>query len=212
MSFPLKTNHYFCILHLNNPNVSTSKQQQQKLTTLASDLRSGDEKKISAALKSLQVHGEASIIAVLLEIWRTGLSAQNERDMKELLVGLKDTSTITPLIEGFRATDNREFQRKLLNIFWNSKLDFSPYLSDFIVFAIEGDFMDCLESLTVIEQFESTVPESAILESQLLLKEYFSKDDRLEEKKYQLLQEIMILLKDFDENGELDEFYYEEED
>lgn len=192
--------------------MSSSKQQQQKLATVSNDLRSGDEKKISTSLKSLHVHGDASIIPVVLEIWEKGLSPQNEADMKELLVGLKDTSTITPLIEGFRATDNREFQRKLLNIFWNSKLDFSPFLSDFIVFAIEGDFMDCLESLTVIEQFESTVPESAILESQLLLKEYFSKEDKLEEKKYQLLQEIMILLKDFDANGELDEFYYEEED
>jgi hypothetical protein len=192
--------------------VSSSKQQQQKLATVSNDLRSGDEKKISTSLKSLHVHGDASIIPVLLEIWEKGLSLQNESDMKELLVGLKDTSTITPLIEGFRTTDNREFQRKLLNIFWNSKLDFSPFLSDFIVFAIEGDFMDCLESLTVIEQFESTVPESAILESQLLLKEYFSKEEKLEEKKYQLLQEIMILLKDFDADGELDEFYYEEED
>ncbi len=191
--------------------MSSSKQQQQKLATVTTDLRSGDEKKISSALKSLHVHGNSSVIYVLLEIWENGLSPQNESDMKELLVGLKDTSTITPLIEGFRTTDNREFQRKLLNIFWNSKLDFSPFLSDFIVFAIEGDFMDCLESLTVIEQFESTVPESAILESQLLLKEFFSKEDRLEEKKYQLLQEIMILLKDFDANGELDEFYYEED-
>lgn len=192
--------------------MSTSKQQQQKLAALTTDLRSGDEKKISAAIKAMHVHGDASIIPGVLEMWEKGLSRQNEDDVKELLVGLKDTSTIKPLMEGFRAIENREFQRKLLNVFWNSKLDFSPFLSDFIVFAIEGDFMDCLEALTVIEQFEATVPESAILESQLLLKEYFSKEDRLEEKKYQLLQEIMILIKDFDENGELDEFYYEEED
>jgi hypothetical protein len=189
-----------------------SKQQEQKIAKLTTDLLSGDEKKISAAIKTIQVHGDATIIPVLLDIWEKGLSSVNESEIKDLLVGLKDTSTISSLMEGFRTTDNREFQRKLLHIFWNSKLDFSPFLSDFVVFAIEGDFMDCLESLTVIEQFEATVPESAVLESQLLMKEYFAKNEPTEEKKMQMMQEILIHLKDFDEKGELDEFYYEEED
>ncbi len=184
----------------------------KKIVTLSSNLKSGDERKISTALKALHTEGDATIIPLVLELWESGLSNQNESDVKELLVGLKDTSTIKPLMEYFRASTNKEFQRKLLNTFWNSKLDFSAYLSDFVVFAIDGDFMDCLESLTVIEQFEATDPESAILESQLLLKEYFSKEDRLEEKKYQFLQEIMILIKDFDANGDLDEFYVDEDE
>lgn len=202
---------YLCPSHLKQFEVSTSKQAKQKLATLSAELKSGDERKISTALKALHAHGDATIIPVVLELWEGGLSHQNENEVKELLAGLKDTSTVEPLMDYFRESENHEFQRKMLNIFWNSKLDFSSYLSDFIVFAIEGDYLDCLESLTVIEQFESTVPESAVMESQLLMKEYFAKEEPTEDKKMQLLQEILIHLKDFEGESDFEDVFFDED-
>lgn len=193
----------------NNPLMATPKQQQKKAQLLL-DLKNDNPRTVSAAINALHVHGDATMIPVLLEVWESGMNEKNEEELRELLIGLKDTSTVEPLMEAFRASENRLFQRKLMNVFWNSKLDFSEYLSDFVLFALEGDFMDCLETLTVVEQFEFNVPESAIMESQLLLKEYFSKEENPEEKKFQLLQEIMIHVKDFEESSEMDDFYLED--
>lgn len=187
---------------------SAAKKKQQ----LVADLNSGNPKTVSAAITALHVHGDSSMIPTLLEVWNSGMNEKNEEELRELLIGLKESAAVEPLITAFRTSDDKAFQRKLMNVFWNSKLDFSEYLADFVVFAIEGDFMDCLEALTVIEQFEFNVPESAVLESQLLLKEYFGKEEHPEEKKFSLLQDLAIIVKDFDASGEAEDFYLDEED
>ena len=189
--------------------VANSKQTQKK-QQLLSDLTSENPKTVSAAITALHVHGDSSMIPALLEAWNSKLNEKNEEELRELLIGLKDSAAVVPLMEAFRSSDDQLFKRKLMNVFWNSKLDFSEYLSDFVVFAIEGDFMDCLETLTVIEQFEFNVPESSVLESQLLLKEYFGKEEKTEERKLQLLQDIAIIVKDFEAGSDMDDFYDED--
>lgn len=150
------------------------------------------------------------MIPVLLEAWDSGMNEKNEEELRELLVGLKDSSAVEPLMEVFRNSDDNLLRRKMMNVFWNSKLDFSEYLSDFVVFAIDGDFMDCLEALTVIEHFEFNAPESAVLESQLLLKEFFGKEEPIEERKLQLLQDLALIVKDFETESDMDDFYDED--
>ena len=152
-------------------------KQTQKKQQLLADLMSDNPKTVSAAINALHVHGDSSMIPTLLEAWNSKLNEKNEEELRELFVGLKDSSAVVPLMQAFRNSDDNLFKRKMMNVFWNSKLDFSEYLADFVVFAIDGDFMDCLESLTVIEHFEFSSPESAVLESQLLLKEFFGKDE-----------------------------------
>lgn len=188
---------------------SNSKQQKLKINQLLTDLRSGDDAKIGAAIKSFHVHGDAGVIVPLVEVWRGGLSVENEAAMMELFEGLKDTSTIEPLMEAFRDDVNRSVKRSLVTAFWNSKLDFSAYLSDFVLFAIEGDFLDAFESITLIEQFESAIPESAIMESQLLLKEYFGGTEKRDEQKDTLLGDLALLLKRFDEETDMEDMYFE---
>jgi hypothetical protein len=189
---------------------SNSKQQKLKINQLLTDLQSGDDLKIGAAIKSFHVHGDAGVIAPLVEIWRQGLSPENQSAMMELFEGLKDTTTIVPLMDAFRDEANKTIRRELLTAFWNSKLDFSEYLSDFVLFAIEGDFLDAFEAITLIEQFETTVPEPAIMESQLLLKEYFGGTENRSEQKDSILGDIALLVKQFDEESDHEGLYLED--
>ncbi len=174
-----------------------SKQEQEKLNQFVLDLKSKNNTKIEAALKAFSVHGHVSIIEPVLQIWCEGLSESNEKLVEQLLQGLKDTSTIEPLIMAFRNPKYENIQRKLLVTFWNSKLEFSPYLADFTLFAIEGDFSDALEALTVIENFETLPSESSILETQLLLSEYFNQKRASDEQKDSLIAEIAVLVENF---------------
>lgn len=184
-------------------NVAEPRQTKSKLNTLINDLLSGEEKKIAAAIKGFAVHGDASVIEPLTRVWRTGLSEENEAMMTELFSNMKDQAIVAALMEAFRNPENQPIQRKLVSMFWNSSLDFSAYLPDFILFAIEGDFLDAFEAITLIEQFEEEIPESAILESQLLLKEYFGGSARNEQKDV-LLSDLAILLKRFEEEADSD--------
>lgn len=197
----------------NSENVSegssNSKQQKLKVNQLLTDLQSGDAAKVGAAIKSFHVYGDAGVIAPLVTVWRGGLSPENEAAMMELFEGLKDSSTIVPLMDAFRDDTNNSLKRSLVTAFWNSKLDFSEYLSDFVLFAIEGDFLDAFEAITLIEQFETMVPESAIMESQLLLKEYFGGTENRGEQKDAILSDMALLVKQFDEESDHDGLYLE---
>lgn len=201
---------YFCGKSDNVGSGKTNdKQHKLKVNQLLTDLRSGDEHKIGAAIKSFHVHGDRDVIAPLVDVWRAGLSEENAEAMMELFQGLKDTSTIEPLMDAFRDDTNKGLRRALITAFWNSKLDFSPYLSDFVLFAIEGDFMDAFEAITLIEQFETMIPESAIMESQLLLKEYFGDEQKRDAQKDTILGDIALMIKQFDEETDHEDLYLE---
>jgi hypothetical protein len=186
-----------------------NKQDKLKIGQLLSDLQSKDELKIASAIKAFAVHGHASIIEPIMEVWRSGLSSENEALVIDLFQSLKDTPSIEPLMEAFKNRANAHLQRKLITTFWNSKLDFSEYLADFVLFGIEGDFLDALEAITLIENFETVAPESAILESQLLLTEYFGQTEHRDDQKDAILTDLALLLKDFSEIDGMKDLFLE---
>ena len=186
-----------------------NKQEKLKIGQLISDLQSKDELKIASAVKAFAVHGHASVIEPIIAVWRKGLSQENEALVMDLFQSLKDTSAIEPLMDAFRDSQNEELKRKLATAFWNSKLDFSDYLADFVLFGIEGDFLDALEAITLIENFETIAPESAILESQLLLTEYFGQTEGRNEQKDAILTDLAMLLKDFSELDGTEDLFLE---
>ncbi len=186
-----------------------NKQEKLKIHTLISDLQSKDELKIASAIKAFAVHGHATVIEPVVEVWRNGLSVENEALVIDLFQSLKDTSAIEPLMHAFRDSSNQALRRKLVSAFWNSKLDFSDYLADFVLFGVEGDFLDALEAITLIENFETVAPESAVLESQLLLTEYFGQTESRDQQKDAILTDLALLLKDFTEMDGTEDLFLE---
>ncbi len=187
----------------------STKTKTTKPSAALGDLKSAKSDKILAALKSFHTTGNASIVLPILELWKNNPSVEIEKEIEFLLISLKDSSTIQPLMEAYRNDDFRVIKRNLTVVFWNSKLDFSQYLSDFVLFAIEGDFQDTFEALTLIEQFETGLSESTIMESQLLLKEYFGSNENRSEQKDLLLADIALFLKKSEDEADLDDLYLE---
>jgi hypothetical protein len=75
------------------------------------------------------------------------------------------------------------------------------------MFAIDGDFLDALESLTLIENLETIPTESTILESQLLLSEYFNQERQKDEQKDNLLAEIAVVVEGYARNEGAEDLY-----
>jgi hypothetical protein len=82
---------------------------------------------------------------------------------------------------------------------WNSKNDYSDYLPVLVKIAVEGNYLESLECLTIIENLMGPISEEDILESQLFLKVYFENSAQNEQKTI-LIQEIASILRNMEDN------------
>lgn len=174
----------------------TDKNAQQKLNAILVDLSSDDPKKVSKAIKSLEIHGNQSVIKPLADRLIHGVDAKNEAEIIELLSSLKDTDVIADVMDVLSDENYLPIRSQWLSIIWNTKIDFSDYIDEFVEIATKGDFMEALECLTIIENLEGPFMEENILECQLHLKNYLERSEQKDEQKAHILSEIALKIKD----------------
>ncbi len=180
-------------------------KQKIKITRLLEDLNSGNDSKFNAAIKSLQVHGDITAIEPLVEMLMGNLSDSQKSALIELLSTLNISDAPEEIIRLVREDKYLSVRPILLGSIWNSKLDYSHYLSDFVEIAVDGDYLDTLECLTIIENLEGPFEERHILESQLFLRDYIESDGKSKDaRKAVLISEIALLLKDFDLDDDIE--------
>lgn len=172
------------------------KAQQKKLKAILEDLNSGDVKKATKALKSLETHGDSSVIPALAECLLREPSAQIEQEILELFSSLKDSSAAVEVMDIIADPTFLPIRQKILTTIWNTKVDFSDYIDEFVEIAVEGDFMEALDCLTIIENLEGPFMEENILECQLHLKNFLESDAPRDEQKLHILSEIALKIKE----------------
>lgn len=185
-------------------------KQKQKIAQLVGDLNSGNENKMSAALKALQTNGDISVLEPVSALLLKGLSDKMHQEVLEFLSTLNDSKAADVMIELIKNSKFSTVRRELLSTLWNSKLDYSYYLPEFVAIAVDGDFMEALECLTIIENLEGPFEERHILESQLHLKDYLEDSDPKDPQKSQIMSEIALIVKDFNESDDDDISYFNE--
>ncbi|MDG1331067.1 MAG: hypothetical protein P8P74_01970 [Crocinitomicaceae bacterium] len=176
-------------------------KQQQKVNLIIADLSSEDPKKVKKAIKSLEVHGNATVIKPLFHALKGGaLAEKHQATILELLCSLKDTSVVPEVMDVLEDKELLEVRPLALTAVWNMKVDFSGYIDDFVLIATQGTFMEAIDCLTIIENMDGPYMEENILESQLHLKNYLEKGDRSDAQKSEILSEIAILIKEINMN------------
>ncbi|MCR9171769.1 MAG: hypothetical protein NXI10_04705 [bacterium] len=176
------------------------KKNDTKLKQILMDLATDDSKKISKAIKALEAHGDPSVIKPLTEKLLSGVSEKNQKEILELFSSFKDTSVTAEMMDVIEDERYLPIRQLLLSTVWNTKVDFSDYIDEFVQIAVEGDFMETLDCLTIIENMEGPFMEENILEAQLHLKKYLEQPGGKDEQKAQLLSEIALQLKDINRN------------
>ena len=174
------------------------KQHSLKIKQLIADLNSGNATKISSALKSLQVNGDISVIRPIVELLKTNLSHQQETEILEFLGDVKVTKASTEFIAILQDENFIGQRQQVLSTIWNSKIDYSEYIAEFVEIACDGNFMEALECLTIIENLDGPFEENHILECQLHLKDYLEDTAPKDPQKAQIMSEIALLLREFD--------------
>ena len=175
------------------------KERKKKVGQLIKDLNTKVPEKISSALEGLQSHGDSSVIESILNVWLSGINEQNTNEVTNFLNDIKYSDSADFIMEAIKNKKYASLRQQLLNIVWNSKVDYSEFLVDFISIAVHGDFMETLECLTIIENLEGPFQEYQLLESQVILSEYAEVKSKSKQKA-QLMSEIAVILKDIEAN------------
>lgn len=174
--------------------------QNKKIQQLLLDVKSGDNTKVIKAIRGLESHGNNSALEPLLEYWKTVTNPEIDRELAEFFAALKDTDSRHDIMEVLLHEEKEDFRIKVLTSIWNSKVDFSDYLAQFVKLAADGGFMETLECLTVIENLDGPFEEEQFFESQIALKNYLDNRTSSNDEKAQLMSEIALIIKDLEDN------------
>ena len=168
------------------------------------DLGSGDQKKMDAGSRTISDKGHPGVINDLVEILVKTKNKVLQKKIVILLSDIQDEGAIGVIMQ--HATDEkyREVRAEILNSIWNSKLDYSQYIADFVFMAVEGDLMESVECLTSIENMLGPFEEHHLLEAQLYLKDYHSNRIKESEQKNEIISDIATFIKDQNEGVDAD--------
>lgn len=178
------------------------KQRKLKVAKLLEDIATGNPTKVTTALDALQVYGDDSIIESLVQAIDKQSDEKSIAEIVEFLSSLKSSSATTHVMNIVRNPAYAHQLNRVLSTIWNSPLDYTPYLAEFVKLAVRNDFLTTLECLTILENLEGPFDEASVLESQLQLKEYHEGLHPKNQQKDQLISEIALLLKDMDRDSE----------
>lgn len=168
-------------------------KKNNRFNNIIRDLTSKDETKVFTAIKQLRKHGKREAIKPLIET----LSKTNNEEVKQeiinLMYDLKDQSVVDEIMLAIEDDLYENEKATLISIFWQSSLDGSDYLSTFVREAIKGDYMTCIEVLTVIENFDATFQETEVEDLK------FDLDDAIEQEETEKINLLIGIRKVLDE-------------
>lgn len=117
------------------------------------------------------------MIPHILEALRSANEVFKENGLSQLLFDLKDPMAVEELVNALHDPQWQEIRVLMLSACWQTGIDLSHRLPDFITVACTGSYLECLEVLTVIENWE-TVKDQEMLENETIrLRSYLSESD-----------------------------------
>jgi len=172
-----------------------TKQNKLNWKEIQKSLHSKEDKIFYGALKKLEKNGESNCLNELINIIHRSSDEKRIDALFTFLSRLKKPGSEKTMIEIAKESKNEPIKNRLLNSFWNSGLDYTPYFSDFVDFAVNGNYITALECLTIIENLKGPLKEEQILDAQLSLKSYLERKKEKDEKA-PLISEIAIFIKE----------------
>lgn len=180
--------------------MENGKKQNKKIELLLADLRTEVAGKVKTALDGLQLEGNYTIIEPLFTFIANAKNDEAKNLVIEFLCNLKDSKSKLMVMDCLEQARFSTIQNTILNTIWNSPLDYSEYIHDFVKLAVANEFMTTLECLTIIENLDGPFEEQHLYEAQLALKDYHDGKYIKSKEKDEFISEIALLIKDFDNN------------
>jgi hypothetical protein len=131
---------------------------------LIAKLNSKDELKVKEAVATIKVHGDATLVTDLLTVFAATEDSVTVNAISQLLFDLKDQAALNVLIDHLQDPRFESIRVQMLQACWQCGLETWPRLPVFLNIALLGDYMEVLEVLTIVENWDG-------FPDQLLLKE-----------------------------------------
>lgn len=157
-------------------------EDSKTIKSILNDFKASDEKIVLNAIKRNRADGNAKTFRALLQTLKETDEPTVEAAIIEFLFDLKDLSSGDVLAEALENKEMEFYHSFLIAAFWQSAIDGSEHLSLFVKRAINGDYMVCLEALTVIENFDSLFSNEEILNCEADLVEAIETEKEIDKK------------------------------
>jgi len=161
-------------------------------------LKSNDDLQVEEAIAQVKMQGDATVIPDLLSTLATTAHLPTAQAISQVLFDLKDAAALNMLIDNLLNPSYENIRVQMLQACWQCGLDTSHRLPDLINVAIIGDYMEVLEVLTIIENWDKFT-------DQLMLKEELVRfRDALSEMEITEMEDLYVsisgILSGFEEN------------
>jgi hypothetical protein len=129
-----------------------NKTQREELLV---KLRSGDEQQLSDAIATVKKEGDAELVPDLLTVLATTDDMAVANAIAQTFFDLKDPVALDAMIDRLMDERFESIRVQMLTACWQSGIDTSHRLPVFLNVALLGDYMEVLEVLTIIENWDS---------------------------------------------------------
>jgi hypothetical protein len=156
-------------------------------------LESSSNAEVLKAIKNIREEGTEDAIPFLVKTLVTNPDEDIKNEVAHLLFDLKNEKALPGLIMSILNPENQEYKQTLVAACWESGLNCTPFLRDFVDIAISSDYMVTIECLTVIENMIG--PFNAEELEQCIEKVKYASDE--DPDRFDLLNQIWEVLVDF---------------
>lgn len=174
--------------------MADKKKTDKKVLGLIKQLELKGPKDVIKAIKSLKMHGDETSIEPLVKLYSSTKNNAIQNEIVDLLNSIKSTKVPPVLINCLTNSDYSNARQIMLSSIWNSNLDYTDYLSEIVEAAQNGEMMDAMECLTILENMEGTLSEEKIMDPLVSIKSYLSENTTVNTSKMGLLREVAMLL------------------
>ncbi|GAB4260367.1 MAG: hypothetical protein Kow0079_17280 [Vicingaceae bacterium] len=168
-------------------NDKAALKKQKELEKLHLQLKSKNKDEVLSAINKLREKGQPSSINALLNLYESTNSEEVKKTIQDFLLDVKADNVADFIIEHIKTTNDPVFKNFLISLFWQTRLDATPYFNDLISLAIEADYLTTLEVLTVVENLNiNEIDEQAIDFAVQELHYAYNEEDNVDKKNLML--------------------------
>lgn len=180
--------------------MSYNKKEEKELRfkELSKALLSDDPGELRSTIKKIEKEDDFRLIKPLIELGKRNRHINVKLEIGQLLYDLKLTKAHPIILKELKNMDANPFRSVLISTIWNANIAALDHLDLFVKIAIEGNFEEAIECLTVIEESEGVIIEEQVLESLLMLKEYILKEDNSSDEKMPVIKDILTKVESID--------------
>lgn len=121
------------------------------------DLNSKDNKVILESIEKLRSKGNINDLPAILDFLVAPNNPEVEKALYNFIFDIKDPKAIEPIAAAIQNSKYQNIQKKLIEMCWQSSLNFSNHSGLFVDLLIDGDFEIAFEAFTVIENMEESI-------------------------------------------------------